>query len=181
MSRDLEKILNKAMPANAEAGVGTLLKELIERVNLLGSLHLKNTAIVTAPVLAIKTAAKAAVTSTAAFSALVEGSLVAKNANQDMTALAGVVAAGKSALFIFYMSQAGTLTTVKTADADTAAAALALLPAPTANLVRVGYVLVENGTEADFTGGTTALDAEGITATLYPSSAVTAFSAIAPL
>lgn len=181
MKRDLENILNRAMPANAMARLGSRIRALTEQVNALTlameRVYRSNTLVLTAPVLTIKADASPTAKSSAGFSALVAGSVQAKAGDTDMTALAGTLAAGKSCLFIFYMSVAGALTTVKTADADTAEAAVLLLPDAPANLVRLGYALVSNGTEANFVGGTTALDAADIDATFVAEPAAPAFSA----
>lgn len=183
MNRDLENILNRAMPANAEARLGSRIKDLTDQVNALtealGHIYLTNVAVITAPVLTIKAGSSPTVKSSSAFSALAAGSIQSKNADTDMAALSGTVAAGKSALFIFYMSSAGSLTSVKTADADSPEAAVLLLPEPTANLVRLGYILVTNGTDAGFVGATTALDAADIDVTYVSSPAAPAFASAA--
>lgn len=176
--------LNRCMPTAKKAGLGTRIATLETTVNALATaldtIHLQNRFLLTAPTLVIKAAESAVVKSSGAFTALVAGTYVSKSADTDMCALSGNTAAGKYALYDFYMDSAGTITTAKAADAATAAAALLLLPTLPINKVRVGYIIVHNGTLSAFQGNTTALDATDITVT-YVNGTVTAAFTPAPL
>lgn len=173
--------LNRCLPAAKRAGLGTRIATLETTVNALATaldtIHLQNRFLLTAPTLVIKAAESAVVKSSGAFTALVAGTYVSKAANTDMAALSGTTAATKYALYDFYMDSAGTITTAKAADAATAAAALALLPTLPINKVRVGYIIVHNGTTDPFVGNTTALDATDITVTYVNGDTTDAFTA----
>lgn len=173
--------LNRQTPSSAKAKLGNAVVDLIEacnalRTDLLAAIAELKTGIVIPAALAIKAGSSAIVKSTAAFVARVDGTAVSKAANTDMSALVGVIATTKYASWQWYMDDAGTITTsAKTADADTAAAALALLPATPAHKVRLGTVTIYNnqGAAAAFTGGTTAIDTAGLTVT-YTNTPVAA-------
>lgn len=173
--------LNRSMPAAKRAGLGTRIAILEATVNglatALDTIHLQNRFLLSAPVLVIKAGSSAVVKSSGAFTALVAGTYVSKAADTDMAALSGNTAAGKYALYDFYMDSAGTITSAKAADAATAAAALLLLPALPINKVRLGYVIVHNGSLAAFQGNTTALDAADITVTYVNGTTTAAFTA----
>jgi len=104
----------------------------------------------------------------------------------DMSALVGTIADGKSAGWSFYIDSAGTITTsAKTADADNAAAAYALVNAiaQPAGKALIGHLVVST-TGATFIGGTTDLDA-GTATDIYmsiigPAYAPAAITAVAP-
>lgn len=173
--------LNRSMPAAKRAGLGTRIAALETTVNALATaldaIHLQNRFLLTAPTLVIKAAEGTVPKSSGAFTALVAGTYVSKAADTDMCALSGTTAATKYALYDFYMDSAGTITTAKAADAATAAAALALLPTLPINKVRLGYLIVHNGTANPFVGGTTALDAANITVTYVNGTVTPAFTA----
>lgn len=173
--------LNRSMPAAKRAGLGTRIAALETTVNALAtaldSVHLQNRFLLTAPTLVIKAAEGTVPKSSGAFTALVAGTYVSKAADTDMCALSGTTAATKYALYDYYMDSAGTITTAKAADAATAAAALALLPTLPINKVRLGYLIVHNGTANPFVGGTTALDAANITVTYVNGTTTAAFTA----
>ena len=176
--------LNRCLPAAKRAGLGTRIAALETTVNALAtaldSVHLQNRFLLTAPTLVIKAGGSPVVKSSGAFTALVAGTYVSKAANTDMTNLSGTTAAGKYALYDWYMDSAGTITTAKAADAASAAAALALLPTLPINKVRLGYIIVHNGTTDPFVGNTTALDATDITVT-YVNGTTTAALTAAPV
>lgn len=119
--------------------------------------------VLSAPTLAIGGGAKQTAQATKPFMANVGGTLVFKAAATAMSAITGNIATGKFGLWAWYIDSAGTITTsAKTADADTAAAAFALMPAVPSGLVQLGAMIVTNSA-AQFTGGTTALDAANTT------------------
>jgi len=125
-----------------------------------------NLAVLSPPVIGIGSGGKTTAASTKPVLANVGGTLVYKVAG-DFSALVGTLATAKSALWAFYMDSAGTITTsAKTADAATAAAAFALMPAIPADKVQLGFIIVSNATGSNFVGGTTALDAASVT-TVY--------------
>ena len=151
--RNLKSDLNRMNPAAANVKLGDVVDELIGAVNQLFF------GVETKATLVIKAGSSAIVKSSSAIACLVNGISVTKTANTDMAALVGTIATLKSAAWAFYVDSAGTLTTsAKTADADNATAAAALLPDIPAGKLQLGYVVVVNGTAADFIGGTTALD-----------------------
>lgn len=156
--------LNRAFPAAAHVKLGDLVVDLITKHNALVAALTSATYMVTSAGLAIKAGASAVTKGASAFVALVGNVAVGKPANTDMPALVGTVADTKSALFPFYVDNTNTLSTgAKTADAANQTAAIALLPAVPAGLCRIGYIVVNNASGAPFVGGTTALDASGIT------------------
>jgi len=160
-----EKI-NKLAPAASKAKLGDAIAELITAQNALAARA--STAVITKAGLAIKAGASPIVKAVAAFVALIAGVPVRKGANTDMAALVGTLATAKSAAWAFYIDADGTLTTsAKTADADTHAAALALLPVTPAAKAMIGFIVVDNATGSNFVGGTTALDTGSLTVTYY--------------
>lgn len=173
--------LNRSMPAAKHGMLGDVLANLIAsvnalRVDLLAAIAELKTGIVIPTALAIKAGGSTLAKSTSAFVARVDGTAVSKAANTDMSALAGVIATTKAAAWQWYMDDAGTITTsAKTADADTAVEALALLPATPDGYVKLGTIVITNaqGAAAAFTGGTTALDTAGLTVA-YTNTAVAA-------
>lgn len=170
--------LNNISPASAAAKLGTLLAAIVADIAALAS----NTRILVSPALAIKAGSSAVAKATAAFSAMVAGVVVTKAANTDMSALVGTLATAKYALWAFYMDSAGSITTsTKTADAGTAAAALALKPAVPTDKVELGYIIVGNATGSNFVGGTTALDAANVTVAYVSSAPLTPASSDATL
>jgi hypothetical protein len=113
----------------------------------------------------------------AAFSALVGGVVVSKGVNTDMPVTLGTVAAGKFAAWAFDMPSTGTIVaSTKTADQTSLAAAEAALPALAANHVRLGYIVLENGTVADWVGDTDLLDAADVTVTYVNATPVPSYS-----
>lgn len=174
-SRNYEDELNRCMPAASHGKLGTTLVELIAGFNkLLADLtavraRLSNYLLSSAG-LVIKTSSSAVVKAGSAFIAVAGGVPVSKAANTDMSAIAGTLATAKAALWAFYIDSEGTITTsAKTADADDAEGAIALLPAIPENKAMIGYIVVENATGSNFVGGTTALDASNVTVTYYNS------------
>lgn len=165
--------LNKSMPVALKVKLGDVLADLIAsanalRTDLLAAIGSVNTGIVIPVTLAIKAGSSAIVKTSALGVVRVAGVGVAIAANTDMAALVGTIATTKFAAWDFYVDGAGTLTaSAKTADSASGAAALALLPAVPAGLVRLGSVLVQNAAGGSFIGGTTALDAASVTATYY--------------
>lgn len=173
MTAQTQSKLNGMCPSAAEARLGDTLNSLVATVNaLVGGVA---NVITTAPTLVIKAGGGVLVKSSTAFSALVDGGKVSKAANTDMAALVGTLADTKFAAWAFYIGPSGTITTSsKTADQTTAALAIAALPATPENVAQIGYITVQNaqGSGTAFTGGTTALDATGITTTYYNAVAV---------
>lgn len=154
--------LNKMAPAAKNASLGDLLAEVVSKMNV------QQSSMLTKAGLVIKAGSSAIVKAGSAFAAVVGGTPVRKAANTDMAALVGTLATAKSALWAFYIDAAGTLTTsAKTADADTHAAAMALLPVTPAGKAMIGFIIVDNATGSNFVGGTTALDAASLTVTYY--------------
>ena len=163
---DLLRELNNMTPAARHASLGDLLSDIITQHNNLVAALTSATYMVNSAGLAIKAGGSAIVKAVNVFVALVGNVAVGKAANTDMAALVGTVADTKSALFPFYIDASNVLTTgAKTADAANANAALLLLPAVPAGLCQIGYIIVTNASGAPFVGGTTALDATGITVT----------------
>lgn len=116
------------------------------------------TGTLTPATLVIGTASKLVPKASKPFTALAGGTLVFKAADTAMSALVGTIAQSKFGLWAFYIDSAGTITTsTKTADADTAAAAFALMPAVPASKAQIGFIIVTNSGEA-FDGGTDDLD-----------------------
>lgn len=114
--------------------------------------------------LAIGGGAKKTAQAAKPFVALANGTLVYKAAATGMSVLSGAIAAGKHAIWAWYIDSAGTITTsTKTADADSVAAAFALMPAVPAGKAQIGFIIVSNGSASAFTGETTALDAANMT------------------
>ncbi len=182
--RSIAGRLNGMCATAKGAQLGTLLNTMIAQINALRAdvarLYLQNAWLLTAPTLGIKAAESPTVKSGSAFSALVGGVKVTKAADTDMSAIAGTLATAKSALWAFYIDSSGTISTsTKTADAADAAAALALKPATPINKVELGYLIVSNATGSNFTGGTTALDLTGVTATYVNAAPVPAMTATA--
>ena len=104
---------------------------------------------------------------TYAIQAIVNGTFVYLPAGTAMSALpAQTVTQNKFGLFAFYIDAAGTITTsTAVINADTAAAAYALLPALPANKVQIGFIIVTDSNSA-FVSATDALNASGVT-TIY--------------
>jgi hypothetical protein len=185
MSISLSQIdsLDRSMPAAKRAGLGTKLADLIVQFNALrqfvSDVHYTGGTILTAAFLEEEAAHKL-VETTAEFSALVEGKVIVKAAGTNMPTLAtGNLATGKAAAYYFDMDSAGTITCTKTADANTKALAIASLPAVAVNTVRVGYIVVENGTDGNFVGNTTDLNAADITVTYVNTPALASLAATA--
>jgi hypothetical protein len=132
--------------------------------------------LITAPALAITAASGKTGKTLSTFTALVKGEVVTVAAETSLAAIAGTLATTKYALWSFYVDVDGTLTTAtKTADQTTAAAALAAKATVPANKCEIGWLIVHNAqaASASFVGGTTALDATGVTATFYEAPALT--------
>ena len=183
MNRSQAEMLDRSMPAAAYAGLGSKLADLIDQFNNLraavAAIYPGNSWVVTAATLA-KEGAHKKVETVGAFSAVVAGTLVTKAAGTDMPTLAtDELAAGKVAAYYFDVVANGTVTCAVTAAKDTKAEAIAAIPAVAANTVRLGYIVVENGTEAAFVGNTTDLNAAGITVTYVNTPAVPALTATA--
>jgi hypothetical protein len=180
--RNMKDELNRMAPAAAHVKLGDVVDEIIAKYNALLSdvtafQAALNTNVVIPATLAIKAAGSAVVKTTSEFVGVANGVAHSKAANTDMPALVGTVAAGKSALWAFYMDGTGALTAgAKSADAASHGAALALLPAVPSGLVSLGFIVVDNGSASGFVGGTTALDATNITVTYFNTSSTTTFS-----
>jgi hypothetical protein len=165
-----EKRLNKMTPATYRANLGTQLVEALDRLAAVESAvvrtYLKNAFLLAAPTLQIKAEGSKLVKSGAAIEALVAGIRVSKAENTDMPMPMGTVATTKFAAWAFDMDSSGTLSvTTKSADADSAAAALAGVAALAANKVRLGYAILQNGSAGNWAGNTDNLDAADITVT----------------
>lgn len=166
-----QRQLNHCMPIAKDVGLGDILNDLITSLNLL--LGVLASYMVTSAGLAIKAGSGVLVKAVNACVAVVNGVPVAIAANTDMAALVGTIAGVGSndfALWPFYTDGAGTLTTgAMTTPAASLAAAAALLPATPAAKTLIGFIIVQNAqsANADFVGGTTALDAAGVTVTYF--------------
>lgn len=170
--RSLTDLLNRITPGAKQAALGTKLADLSAQFNLLRAdlarVYLKNQFIITKATLVIKAASGTVPKSSTAIRVMAGGLFQAKSADTDMSVIAGTLATAKSALWAFYIDSAGTITTsTQTADAATPAAALLLKPTIPDNKVELGYIIVANASGSNFTGGTTALDATGVTTTYY--------------
>jgi len=177
-------LLNRATPGTKRASLGTKLADLSVQFNLLRAdlarIYLQNQFVITPATLVIKAGGGTVPKSSSAFTAMAGGMRQTKSADTDMSVLAGTLATAKAALWAFYIDSAGTITTsTKTADAANAAAALALKPAIPANKVELGYIIVANASGENFVGGTTALDATGITTTYVSNDGVSDMTAAA--
>lgn len=122
----------------------------------------------------------------AAFVARVNGKWVEKGAATGVSFTAAhVVTALKHGIIAIQMDSAGTVTTKVPAATpttamayDTAAAALAALPAADSGKLRIGYILIEAGA-ADWDGNTDDLVAESdVAAVTFASTAVDVVSAL---
>jgi hypothetical protein len=123
-----------------------------------------NNACLSSAGLAIGGGTKRTAQAATAFMAIADGTPVYKTAATACSALAGTVAQNKFGLWAFYIDSAGTISTsTKTADADTAAAAIALMPAVPSGKAQIGAIVVTTTDAGGFVGATTALDAAGVT------------------
>lgn len=175
LSADDEKRLNKMTPGAARASLGTRLGAAIAALE---RTYLKNAFLITAPTLMIKAEGSKLVKSGAAFSALVGGVVVEKAVNTDMPMPLGTVATTKFAAWAFDMPSTGTIVvSTKTADQATEAEAIAALPALAINHVRLGWIVLENGSAGNWVGNTDNLDAADITVTYYNAEAEPALDA----
>jgi hypothetical protein len=193
------KRLDNLNPFTDKYKLGTLAQDLITQYDVLrtnvatliaehnllradvAKIFAINQLILVAPTLAITATSGLKVPkSTTAFTVLIGTTVVTKPVDTDMSALVGVVAISKTALWAFYISAAGTITTsAKTADAVDAAAALALKHVVPANLVELGYITVTNASATlAFTGGTDALNKTDCTTVYHSNEAVTALGAM---
>lgn len=109
--------------------------------------------------LAIKAGASALVKSVNAFTGFASGlATTATAANLDGAALSGTTANAKFAIYVFRVATDGTtVTSAKSADADTLAAVV-WPTAGTSALITYGFVVINPTGTGDFVGGTTALD-----------------------
>ncbi|WP_299313719.1 hypothetical protein [uncultured Halomonas sp.] len=117
-------------------------------------------AVLTAGGLVIKQAEAVVAKTVNTIQAVIGGVAVTKTAG-DMPALVGTIAAGKYNVFCFLLDGAGVVTTAIGTAGDSASQVV--FPTVPANKVMIGYVLITS--TAEFTGGTTKLDAAGVTAT----------------
>lgn len=161
-----KRALNKLNPAAWKAMLGDLIYGLVASFNGTRN-HLLSSA-----GLAISAGASPLVRAANAFLVNINGTTIMKAAG-NMPALVGTILGTGSTDFAawpFYIDKSGTLTTgAKTADSADAATALALIPQTPDHLALVGVLLVQNAISANgnFVGGTTALDAAGVTATYF--------------
>lgn len=174
--------LDHMAPAAHRVALGTKLADLSTQFNALRAavdrIYLKNTFLITAPTITIKAASSPTAKMSTALRVLVAGSFQAKAANTDLTAISGNLADTKTALWAWYIDSSGTLSiSTKTADVASAALALAAKPAVPDNKVEIGYAIIGNATGATFQGGTTALDATGLTVAFVSNPAVAALAA----
>jgi hypothetical protein len=171
-----KELLNKLNIATNALGLGVLFAILANGYNALRG-QLKS-ATLTSAGLVIKAGSSAIVKAGSAFIYVANGVRVYKAANTDMAALVGSLATAKSACWAFYGDDAGTLTTsAKTADADTVAAAIALLPKVPAGKAMIGFIVVSNATGSPVVGGTTALDAGSVTTAYFNTVGVASYDA----
>lgn len=110
------------------------------------------------PSMAIKAGASALAKSVNVFGSLVIGvPSTATAANLDTAALSGTVANAKFGIYLFRVAADGTtVTSLKSADADTQAAII--WPTGSTTLITYGFVLINPTGTGGFVGGTTALD-----------------------
>ena len=98
------------------------------------------------------------------FMAIANGIAVYVPAATSMSVLpASTTTMSKFGLWAFYIDSAGTITTsARTAEADTAAAAFALMPSVPTGKTQIGCIIVTDS-NSTFVAGTDALDASGVT------------------
>lgn len=163
--------LNKLAPVAFKAKLGDVLYDLVAANNAMRARLVSS--LLSSAGLAITAGGSAVVKAATAFAAIANGTLVNKAADTAMAALVGTIAGAGSddfAAWPFYVNSAGTLTTgAKTANVASHAAAIAALPETPDGLALIGFIVVQNAiaANADFVGGTTALDAVGVTVTYY--------------
>lgn len=88
--------------------------------------------------------------------ALVNSKLVLKAAATDMAALSGTVSNAAFNVFVFYMEQDGTLSTVM--GTEGASLLAVAFPAAPIDKACIGFTVINPTGTGDFVGGTTALD-----------------------
>ena len=98
------------------------------------------------------------------FMAIANGTAVYLPATTAMSNLpASTTTQGKFGLWAFYVDSTGTITTsARTAEADTAAAAFALMPVVPTGKTQIGCIIVTDS-NSTFVAATDALDASGVT------------------
>lgn len=106
--------------------------------------------------LAIKSASSAVAKTGTAFTYLANSKLGTKSANTDMAALVGTVSNANFNVFVFFVDDAGTLSTLM----GTEGATLNAVQFPTFDPGKtcIGFVIINPTGTGDFVGGTTALD-----------------------
>ena len=109
----------------------------------------------TSGALAIKAGGSALAKTAATWVGTVGGQLVTKAAS-DMAALSGTVTNAKFNVFVFFIDQSGTLSTLMGTEAATSNGVK--FPERPALTAMIGYVIINPTGTGNFVGGTTALD-----------------------
>lgn len=109
----------------------------------------------TSGALAIKTGGSALAKTASTWVGTVGGQLVSKAAS-DMAALSGTVTNTKFNVFVFFIDQSGTLSTVMGTEAATSTGIK--FPERPSLTAMIGYVIINPTGTGNFVGGTTALD-----------------------
>jgi hypothetical protein len=121
------------------------------------------------PGLAIGGGSKLTAQAVKPFMAMANGVLLFKPAATAMSDLpASTVALNKYGMWCWYIDSTGTITTsAATADASTAAAAFALMPAIPANKAMIGCMILTTTTAGGWVAGTDAIDAGAAQTVIY--------------
>jgi hypothetical protein len=147
MFDSIRQILAPVPDTATKAALDTLIGYLADRLN---SVSLSNAGLV------IKAGSSALIKNGTAWYGIADGKLITKAANTDMAALSGTVANATFNVFAFFVTSAGTLSTVM-GTAATTLAGVKVPQKPTGSAL-IGYVIINPTGTGDFVGGTTAID-----------------------
>jgi hypothetical protein len=154
-----DNVANRIRTAAAVVDLGVLRTPIAATiVDVAAARTALNTAMMSPAGLAIGGGSKYTAQAAKPFMAIAGGTYLFKPAATAMSDVVGTIAQTKFALWAWYIDSAGTITSSsKTADADSAALAFALMPAIPANKAQIGCMIVTNSGEA-WDAGTDALD-----------------------